>query len=256
MTKPDYRVLFLFLLAGLLISISACEAGERDRIPTGGTGEGKTIDDIRIGEGLSSLESYTMNLAITFDTEGEQGTINMTMSANTTTNDMAARVSGSGPALEAVSGMGLEMYQVGGQGYLLTDVNGTPHCIRSPGGAAAAVPKIEDMVGDLKGLELISQGESVNGVMANRYSLRDVHQAFGQTDMQAISEVKKADVWIAQDGGYPVRIDIEATGTSRSGTSGTYTLRYDLTDINQVGPITLPEACENASGFPELPELP
>lgn len=253
---PGYRGVFLLILAVLLVSMSACEAGGGGGLPTGGTGEGETTE-VRIGEGLSNLESYTMNLDITFDTEGEQGSIHMTMSANTTTNDMAVSFSGGGPAFEGISGRKLELYQVDGTGYLLTDGGGTPRCIRSPAGQSVqAAPKMGDMVGDLKGLKLISRGENVNGVMTDHYSLEDVRQAFGQTEIQSISEVKRADVWIAQDGGYPVRIDIEATGENPSGTSGTYTLRYDLTDINQVSTIALPEACENATGIPEMPELP
>jgi hypothetical protein len=99
--------------------------------------------------------------------------------------------------------------------------------------------------------------------VTDHYVVEDVESLVGDEEMN-IEEfnVQQADVWVAQDGGYLVRMNIDATGTDTQGTEGSFMMQYELQDVNNVDEITLPEACANATempgmeGVPDVPETP
>lgn len=79
------------------------------------------------------------------------------------------------------------------------------------------------------GEETLVGEEEVNGVKTNHYQVKGSAGSF--------------DIWTAQDGGYMVRL-------AGQGPAGQ--VQIDVTDVNAVGEITLPEACANAITLPGM----
>lgn len=104
-------------------------------------------------------------------------------------------------------------------------------------------------IGNLK-----QQAEMINGVLTNRYQVKNVEMV-----NSTLTNVN-AQIWYAQEGGYIVRFAGEAQGEAYSETedskvSGTIHWEYDLTDINSITEILLPKNCQLAaeSGVNDLP---
>lgn len=104
-------------------------------------------------------------------------------------------------------------------------------------------------IGNLK-----QQAEMINGVVTNRYQVKNVEMV-----NSTLSNVN-AQIWYSQEGGYIVRFAGEAQGEAYSEAedlkvSGTIRWEYDLTDINSITEIPLPENCNLAAqgGVNDLP---
>jgi hypothetical protein len=104
-------------------------------------------------------------------------------------------------------------------------------------------------IGNLK-----QEGEETNGVLTNRYQVKNVVMV-----NSTLSKVD-AEIWYAQEGGFIVRFAGEAQGEAYSEAedlevSGTIRWEYDLTDINSIIEIPLPENCQLAAegGVNDLP---
>lgn len=112
--------------------------------------------------------------------------------------------------------------------------------------------------------QLVSRGETVNGVLTDRYTL----------DQETISQfsaagatVEKADLWVARDDGYLVRYDLTLKVTSSTSSwsavpgvaapmaEGTIAYNWSLEDINKTT-ITLPSACGGQAVGVDLPLPP
>lgn len=226
--------------------------------------------DIEVGSGLDELDSYSVDFTMAFEGEDsagtdQSGTINMIMDIDNTTEDMHATMNMSGPAMSGEMGGGevsMETYQVGGDAYLLMDMGEGAEgmddmglggaCIKTPGSAEDNAPNLNEMVGEIKDARLIQEGEDINGIKADHYEIQDVSQAFGTAELDSV-EVSKADVWIAQDGGYVVKLDIEASGVDAEGLEGSFNMQLEVSDLNEVDEIVLPESCENATDMPGMP---
>ncbi|HET9224518.1 MAG TPA: hypothetical protein VFO07_18540, partial [Roseiflexaceae bacterium] len=118
-------------------------------------------------------------------------------------------------------------------------------------GSMAAAFKPSDIIGGLNQAKLVGKGETVNGVVADRYSFDQNALSFG-TFASA-----QGEAWIAQDGGFLVKYVGTATGknsflTSKSA-EGTFTWEYNLTDANKVGAIDLPKECEGQQPADDIP---
>ncbi len=104
-------------------------------------------------------------------------------------------------------------------------------------------------IGNLK-----QEGEEINGVLTNRYQVKNVVMV-----NSTLSKVD-AEIWYAQKGGFIVRFAGEAQGEAYSEAedlevSGTIRWEYDLTDVNSIIEIPLPENCQLAAegGVNDLP---
>lgn len=104
-------------------------------------------------------------------------------------------------------------------------------------------------VGNLK-----VQGEVINGVVTNRYQVKNAEMV-----NSTLTNVD-AEIWYAQEGGVIVRFAGEAQGEAYSETedinvSGIIRWEYDLTDMNSIIEIPLPENCQLAAegGVNDLP---
>jgi hypothetical protein len=94
--------------------------------------------------------------------------------------------------------------------------------------------------------------ENVNGVMAWHYVIDedDLEEEFGTYDDMA------ADLWIAVDGGYMVKMEVSMTGTFNTDEisdqiidEGTMTIVFNMRDVNEDLTIELPEEAAAATDF-------
>lgn len=150
----------------------------------------------------------------------------------------------------------VEVYRFGNEVFLLDE-----------GGECTAFTENLDVLdadGDDLGLSSIfsnleignleQQGELINGVLSNRYQVNNV------TMVNSTLSKVDAEIWYAQDGGFIVRFIGEAQGEAYSeseniNVSGTIRWEYDLTEMNSIIDIPLPESCQLAAegGVNDLP---
>jgi hypothetical protein len=212
-----------------------------------------------LNQGLSGLDSYTSTLKVTMEGAKDDGTtthqeitisqkINRTQDASdfsmTTVEDQ------SDPQV-------FESLQINSDTYLLgTDETGGCMYFGSSD-AASPVDNIaftpQDIVGTFENSDLIKKGEQVNGVSTNHYKVTSgyVFGILGSTSGEA---------WISPDGDYVVRYvgqaEVSETTTllSTAVVNGQMTWEYNLTDINSLGEIPVPDACSQAtSALSDIP---
>jgi len=91
---------------------------------------------------------------------------------------------------------------------------------------------------------LKSSKETVNGVDSLRYSidradiesLRNLGALFGQdVDSENLPEEFNVDIWLAEDGGWPVRLTMAARGSMDGGDEMSLDFSLDVTDVNDTG---------------------
>jgi hypothetical protein len=92
---------------------------------------------------------------------------------------------------------------------------------------------------DLNLPEAEPERESVNGVKALHYSLPDVFseqamaQIFGAgSEMDILMKRLNVNLWLAEDGGWPARMEIRSSGFFSDGRELRVELTVDLTDVN------------------------
>ena len=103
-----------------------------------------------------------------------------------------------------------------------------------------------EMFTNLENAKLIQADEMVNGVKSDHYQVSNVSLS------DSIVTKDPADIWVAQDGGYVVRFTGKGEGVTTSLTvgatvTGEMTWQYELTDINQISAIEIPQICLDAS---------
>ncbi len=111
-------------------------------------------------------------------------------------------------------------------------------------------------VGDIAPENLVAQGETVNGMVTNHYSVK-------KADLIFTGEVTSAsgDIWVTQDGKYVIKYVYRAEGKFDAMSQGTpvtgvMTMTFDLTDINKVAEITVPQAClDQLNALSDLPVM-
>ncbi len=229
-------------------------------------GEETTGGAVSASTGLDQLDSYRMTFNFSFNgtnAEGadDSGTMDMLMEANNVDGSRHMMFTMSGPAFEDESmgmtgEMNVEMFQFGDESYMLSSMTGTDQCSMMPGAADNTPIDPNEMIGELEGAKLVAEGEDVNGVMADHYMIDETGKMLGIIERSSEGTV---DYWVAQDGGYLVKLDAEAAGEAEDGTNGTFVMHYELSEVNALGEIVLPEACENAldlSAPPEGIEMP
>jgi hypothetical protein len=174
----------------------------------------------------------------------------------TGSSDQHIRWSATGDAAASSPQGSFEFFQVGGTTYIFSAAGQEAQkCVGMTSGQdtgnMAAAFKPSDMIGGLKQAKLVGKGETVNGVVADRYAFDQNALSFG-TFASA-----QGEAWIAQDGGYLVKYVGTATGKdtflSSKSAEGTFTWEYNLTDANHVGAIDLPKECEGQQPADDIP---
>lgn len=95
--------------------------------------------------------------------------------------------------------------------------------------------------------------EDVNGISTWHYTFTEADLI----DADSSLESAVGDIWIARDGGYPVKMVMEATGLEASSgsspiTSGTINMVYELLEVNTDFSIDLPADAANAESLPDV----
>lgn len=233
---------------------------EVNELNNGGQGSGiftePQFDDI--GFGMLSLESYRLRLVQSYkgvDSDGSPMTTTITndqevikplqithLRMQTTTEIKPIRL--------------FEIYRFGNEVYLLDELEDCSAFTenlnvlnpdRNELGLASIFSNLE--IGSIK-----EQGVMVNGVLTDKYEVKNVAM------VNATLKDVDAEIWYARDGGFIVKFVGEAQGEAYSETedinrSGSIRWAYDLTDINAVVEIPLPQKCQLAAegGVNEIP---
>jgi hypothetical protein len=120
----------------------------------------------------------------------------------------------------------------------------------------------DDMLGDLpKSAKRSLLPQDVNGISTWHYTFDENDLKKDMTDMDI--EYARGEVWVARDGGYPVKMLIEIKGKDISGAddasfmaNGTMKMEYELLEVNGNINISPPEeALGGAGGGSDLPML-
>ncbi|MEN6482836.1 MAG: hypothetical protein ABFD29_11785 [Anaerolineaceae bacterium] len=153
----------------------------------------------------------------------------------------------------------LETYEVGGNYYMLSyAADGTVSCFPINSQDSAGMMNIPDLMippENFTDEHLVKRGELINAIKTDHYKMNEAMMGEGDYNVQA------GDVWVAQEGGYIVRSSAEITGdvSGMAGklTDGSMTWSYELSEVNQIDSLEIPQTCvaatEKTAGFP-LPE--
>ncbi len=208
----------------------------------------KTIGIDSLKNGLQTLISYKMNFKYVIagkDDSGSPTTAVMQIGTEkiTASGDYHYQLSGNA---FANSGSGFEVYNVGKVTYMMVaDSGSAPTCVNmtSLGNSPTDFTMVEpdSFIGPISNATLVGSGEIVNNVSADHYTIN-------QTSIfNGLYKNGKGDVWIAQNGGYVVKLSMQATGKgTMTGQmiTGTITWEYNVTSVNEVDSIDLPKECQ------------
>lgn len=213
----------------------------------------QTLTTLRPGDGLETLDSYRMHITFSFQDEADttkSGTTRMVMSVQNITRDVHAMLSiqGASSGTPTIQSPLLEVFEIGDLAYFLSQdtQTGEQSCTRFPRDEHHNPLNPDDMLGPVEQARLVGTNEIINGVATNRYTMDDAALFF--SEMNAIEQAT-VTVWVAQDGGYMVKLDAVATGdqlvpsVSNEPIRGLFTMTYALEAINQIDTIAVPEAC-------------
>lgn len=240
---------------------TAAPAAEPTAMPVASANaDARDIQDI--SGSLDALQSYRLHFKFTFDGKDNQGkpqkgAMEMLQEAIKESKDSHIRFVSTGDAAQENGKPGaFELYQIGGSSYIYSpDGPAEQKCIGmtsdQSGQNVGGFFKPGDIVGGLKQAQLVGKGETINGVTADHYSFDQRAVTFGSFDSAT------GDLWLAQDGGYPVKYVGTASGkdTFLAGKTaeGTFTWEYNIEDANQVTSIDLPKECEGQKPADDIP---
>jgi hypothetical protein len=231
--------------------------------PSGSTGaatDGETRDIQDISGSLDGLASYRLQFSFAFDGKDEQGKpqkggMEFVQEIIKGSNDQHIRWSASGDAANTSQGS-FEFFTIGGTSYIYSaEGRSAQKCVGMTSGQDSgnlgAAFKPADVIGGLERAKLVGKGETVNGVVADRYSFDQNALSFGSFASA------QGEAWIAQDGGFLVKYVGTATGKnsflSSKSAEGTFTWEYNLTDANKIGAIELPKECAGQQPAEDIP---
>jgi len=240
----------ILLAGGLLVACgggSKEEEAARDKAPEAATAaatpeEGAAEVTSGPTEAFAKLESYRMNMRLMMEgtTAEEPGALALDLEGAFIAPDRSqthvnARVGDIELEEESIS--------VGGQTWVKTGdnwVEGEPQLQLgdfSPGSL------LEELGPD--DLRLLKPSkETINGVDSLRYNidqadvetLRSLGALLGQDgSLENLPEEFNVDLWLAEDGGWPVRVTMAARGVMDSGNEMSLDFSMDVTDVNDPG---------------------
>jgi hypothetical protein len=225
------------------------------------TPEQVTLEEVDATEGLEQLESYRMHFVISLDGvndqgEDQSGTIDMIVEKINASRHQRIKMTLLGSVFdeEELPVNEIEMIQPGEWTYMVMTMAGAdePLCIKQPSEGEEPLPiNPNEMLNEFEDVQLSGRGEEVNGIVTDLYSF-DVSAVGIGEEIEAVN----GGIWIAQEGGYLVKLEMEATGkgleiSDTGKIDGTVSLNYDLTEVNAIETIELPPACDNALGDTE-----
>lgn len=234
-----------------------------------GADEEVSVEFNSIDETLNNFSSYKNVIKMTFsgtDADGASGEGSVEMYSEYIKDPRATHVvmnmSGGAfndPEMEAMGNFEMEIYVVDGITYMRNPMMGEMTGDESPwisyaGGEddmSETFFSSDDIIDipDTARRSLLPQ--DVNGISCWHYTFdeKDIGQA------GADIESAKGEMWVARDGGYPVKFIMEGIGISSADPSagadfmnGNFKMEYELMSINEKFDIVVPEEALNAGG--------
>jgi hypothetical protein len=217
---------------------------------------GFSVDNL--DKNLNKLKSYREHVVYTFegkDAKGNssKGGLDLLQEVVVASNEQHIKMTRSG---SRDAGKAYETFQVGGSMYIYNNTGGADSSCTSfssssnPSTDPTAMYSPRDFLGSLQNAKLVNKGENVNSIVADRYAASDKDLAMG------LFTSAKADIWVAQDGGWVVKYVGEATGKSPllgANTEGKITWDYNVEDANKIEKIALPPKCAASKPAEDIP---
>lgn len=191
--------------------------------------------------------------------ETRQGSTTLVMQVNNTLDTVYANLTMRGPAFQNSSyAPSIEVFEQGTTTYIVSPIPATNElsCNAYPRETQAGFLNPDHMIGPLGKAQLIKQNESINGILTDHYHIENSEDFF--LEMQSI-EATDVNAWVEQNAGYLVKLHAQAIGASHLPESpdtiiqGTFIMTYDLTNINKVPDVVLPDICSQTQVEPTEP---
>ena len=214
-----------------------------------------------LNQGLKSLQSYRGTYKVVSENQTKSSTLEILQEVNNTSKNQHFRMSGSGELTkDALPAGAMEYYEIGTDTYILTSKEGgKPICISLSGGTnkdKPAMPMLQpaQLFGPVDKMKLVKKGEEVNDIVTDHYS-------YDQTNLTKIKfSSAKGDMWIAQDGGYVVKMTGQGTGKydlfGKSDSEGDMSWDYQLDSVNKLAEIKPPVECSKPGLSTDIPVPP
>ena len=209
-----------------------------------------TLPDIQ--SSMSALDSYRARFNFSFEGKDKDGKAVNTqfevIQEVADNKDQRVRTVGSG----SVASGTFELLTVGGVRYMYVLEGGTANCVSfssdQPASAPAAMINPEDVIGSGQKARLVEKGVTINGIKTDRYAL-------DESASIAVVGQGSGEAWVAQEGGFIVRLAGTATGKTAlfDNAEGTAKWEYQVEDINNVSRVELPEACVAQKPADDIP---
>ena len=230
------------------------EAKPTDSSSQGGSGDTPASEITSVTSGMDTLESYRATMMVSY-----AGTDANNQPQSVTTNVLQEFIRSSGDShvkidtsstLSATLSSSVEITTVGGVAYLQSAVDGKSQCVSFSSGDSLTQDPLasNDVFGTLTNLKLVQKGEKINGILSDHYTFDET--SFPNKDF----DTAKGDIWLAQDGGFAVKVVGTGTGTVDLWQGkGTTTWDYQLQQVNNLAPLSVPDSCTAASPSADYP---
>lgn len=191
--------------------------------------------------GLDALTSYTETLTVSFNgtADGQAAAWSKSYRLQHTAQPAASvlTIEASG---DAETPDPAALAEATGTAYQ-RDANGT--CSAKALDPANSMLASREPANELPGLMGAEEAgsETANGVVATHYTFD------GRALLESSGPVTTGEVWVAADGGYVVKYQRHTTGDATyfgGGLAGEMTWDYELSDINALTGVTLPDGCQ------------
>jgi hypothetical protein len=200
--------------------------------------EAFTFDPDAWQASLSPLGSFRQKVTLDFTADGSGAHSRAVYDGEATTDPAAlhSTLRVEGEAASQLPANQVELIWIGDQAWIR--VGRTPWVPVSAGAMESEFAGQAIGVGDLlpfvEEASRVRPNETVNGIECEHYTYD-----LGNLETEAGMTTAQGDIWVAEDGGYVVRLTMNGQGTyyGTYGSSGTLELVYDLFDVNT--PITI-----------------
>ena len=204
--------------------------------PTGPAGTGQLGGGlISAANNFASIKSYKFSMTLA---GGTFGSMLSGLPGASASSDAPFTMSGTvttSPAAADITMAGFHIIEVGGFDYL--DMSGSGTFYKTPASGTSMAESLSpatmfSSAMDTSGGTGFSKvgTDTKNGVKADHYTASaSALAAYGSTLGVATDATWSADVWIAQNGGYPVSMSILAIGSDKS---VLYQITFDISNIN------------------------
>jgi hypothetical protein len=200
-----------------------------------GTPGGNDGGLISAANNFGSIKSYKFSMTLA---GGSFSSMLSALPGSSASGDAPFTMSGTvttSPAAADIKMAGFHIIEVGGFEYV--DLSGTGLFIKSPSSGTSMADSLSpasmfSSAMDTSGGSGFSKvgTDTKNGVKADHYTASaSALSAYGSTLGVAADATWSADVWIAQNGGYPVSMSILAVGSDKS---VLYQITFDISNIN------------------------